>query len=182
MALPRSIPILRKGALEILETDTLPGVMAALARDLLRELRALDERVQRYTDLIEGMAKADPVACRLMQLSGIGPITASALVADVADARVFRNGRQLSAYLGLVPRQFSTGGKPRLGTITKRGDRYLRQLLVHGARSVIRHLGDKQDRISCWLRELIARRGINKATVALANKQARWAWAVMASA
>ena len=182
VVLPRSIAVLRKRVPEVLEAGVLPGVMAALVRDLLRELRELDERVQRYTDLIEGMAKADPVACRLMELSGIGPITASALVADVADARVFRNGRQLSAYLGLVPRQFSTGGKPRLGTITKRGDRYLRQLLVHGARSVIRHLGDKQDRISCWLRELIARRGINKATVALANKQARWAWAVMVKA
>ena len=182
VVLPRSIPVLRKRVPEVLETGVLPGVMAALVRDLLRELRELDERVQRYTDLIGGMAKADPVACRLMELSGIGPITASALLADVADARVFRNGRQLSAYLGLVPRQFSTGGKPRLGSITKRGDRYLRQLLVHGARSVIRHLGDKQDRISCWLRELIARRGINKATVALANKQARWAWAVMVKA
>jgi len=122
------------------------------------------------------------VAVKLMALNGVGVLTASALSAEVADARVFRNGRQLSAYLGLVPRQFSTGGKNRLGSITKRGDRYLRQLLVHGARSVIRHLGDKQDRVSCWIRQLIARRGMNKAVVALANKQARWAWAVMAQA
>lgn len=182
VVLPRSIPVLRKRVPEVLDAGELPGVMAVLVRDLLDELRALDERVKRFTDQIEGLAKADPVACRLMALDGIGPITASALVADIADARVFRNGRQLSAYLGLVPRQFSTGGKTRLGPITKRGDRYLRQLLVHGARSVICHLGDKQDRISCWLRELIARRGINKATVALANKQARWAWAVMVKA
>jgi len=182
IVLPRSIPILRKRVPEVLETDKLPGMMADLVRDLLRELRALDDRVKYYTEQIERMVKVDPVACRLMKLSGIGPITASALVADIADARVFRNGRQLSAYLGLVPRQFSTGGRSSLGSITKRGDRYLRQLLVHGARSVIRHLGDKQDRTSCWLRELIARRGINKATVALANKQARWAWAVMVAA
>ena len=181
VVLPRSIPVLRKRVPEVLDAGELSGVMAALVRDLLEELRELDERVKRFTDQIEGLAKADPVACRLMKLNGIGPITASALVSDIADARVFRNGRQLSAYLGLVPRQFSTGGKPRLGSITKRGDRYLRQLLVHGARAVICHLGDKQDWVSCWLRELIARRGVNKATVALANKQARWAWAVMAS-
>ena len=180
IVLPKSIPSLRKRVPEVLEAGKLPGEMLELLSDMLAELRELEERVKRYTERVERLAKADPVACRLMELPGIGPITASALVADVADARVFRNGRQLSAYLGLVPRQYTTGGKPRLGRITKRGDQYLRQLLIHGARSVIRHLGDKQDRTSRWLRALIARRGINKATVALANKQARWAWAVMA--
>lgn len=182
IVLPKTIAVLRKRVPEVLEAGKLPEVMLELVADMLVELRALDERVKRYTERVERLAKADPTACRLMALKGMGPITASALAAEVADARVFRNGRQLSAYLGLVPRQFTTGGKPRLGRITKRGDKYLRQLLVHGARSVIRHLGDKQDRTSCWLRALIARRGINKATVALANKQARWAWAVMAQA
>lgn len=180
--LPKSIPTLRKRVPEILESDRFTGVMGELLQGLLDELKARDEQVKQYTKWIEQLAKADPVARNLMELRGFGPITASALSAEVADARVFRNGRQLSAYLGLVPRQFSTGGKPRLGSITKRGDRYLRQLLVHGARSVIRHLGDKQDRTSCWVRALIARRGMNKAVVALANKQARWAWAVMAQA
>lgn len=179
VVLPKSIQVLRERVPEVLESGNLPGVMAELVLDLLEELRTLDERLKQYTKRVEQQAKADPTARHLMKLRGIGPLTASALSADVADARVFRNGRQLSAYLGLVPRQFSTGGKNRLGKITKRGDAYLRQLLIHGARSVISHLGDKQDRISCWLRELIARRGKNKAIVALANKQARWAWAMM---
>lgn len=182
VVLPRSIAALHRRVPEVLEAVNLPGVMLELVEDLLLELRALDARVKRYTDRIERLAKVDPVACRLMKLDGVGAITASAMVADISDARVFRNGRQLSAYLGLVPRQCSTGGKPRLGSITKRGDGYLRQLLIHGARSVICHLGDKQDRTSRWLRQLIARRGKNKAIVALANKQARWAWAVMVEA
>ena len=180
--LPRSIPVLRKRVPGILELSKFDGVLGELLQGLLDELKQRDEQVKQYTIWIEQLAKADPVAKALMELQGIGPITASALSAEVADARVFRNGRQLSAYLGLVPRQFSTGGRTRLGSITKRGDRYLRQLLVHGARSVIRHLGDKQDRTSRWIRALIARRGMNKAVVALANKQARWAWAVMAKA
>jgi len=182
VVLPKSIPVLRRRVPEVLEAGYLPGVMAELVQDLLVELRELDERVQRYTERVKQLVKVDPVARQLQKLNGIGPLTASALAAEVADARVFRNGRQLSACLGLVPRQFSTGGKPRLGSITKRGDPYLRQLLVHGARSVVRHLGDKQDRTSRWLRALIARRGVNKAVVALANKQARWAWAVMVEA
>jgi len=182
VVLPRSIATLRKRVPEILDSDKFIGVQAELFQGLLEELKQSDEQVKQYTKWIEQLAKADPVAVRLVELNGIGVLTASALSAEVADARVFRNGRQLSAYLGLVPRQFSTGGKNRLGSITKRGDRYLRQLLVHGARSVIRHLGDKQDRISCWIRALIARRGMNKAVVALANKQARWAWAMMVQA
>lgn len=179
VVLPKSIQVLRKRVPDILEGGSLPGVMMELAYDLLEELRTLDKRHKEYTKRVEQQAKADPTACQLMELNGIGPITASALAADVADARVFRNGRQLSAYLGLVPRQFSTGGKNRLGPITKRGDSYLRQLLIHGARSVVSRVGNKQDKTSCWLRNLIARRGKNKAIVALANKQARWAWAVM---
>ncbi len=182
VVLPRSIATLRKRVPEILDSGKFIGVQAELFQGLLEELKQQDDKVKQYTKWIEQLAKADPVAANLMKLNGIGVLTASALSAEVADARVFRNGRQLSAYLGLVPRQFSTGGKNRLGSITKRGDRYIRQLLVHGARSVIRHLGDKQDRTSCWIRQLIARRGMNKAVVALANKQARWAWAVMAQA
>lgn len=182
VVLSKSITVLRKKVPGILDSGKFSGVQAELFQGLIEELRQKDDQVKRYTKWIEQLAKGDPVAASLMKLNGIGVLTASALSAEVADARVFRNGRQLSAYLGLVPRQFSTGGKNRLGSITKRGDKYIRQLLVHGARSVIRHLGDKQDRTSCWIRQLIARRGMNKAVVALANKQARWAWAVMAQA
>ncbi|MFT5394140.1 MAG: hypothetical protein ACI8PT_004347, partial [Gammaproteobacteria bacterium] len=92
---------------------------------------------------------------------------------------VFDSGRGLAAWLGLVPKQISTGGRPRLGSISKRGDRYLHSLLIHGARSVIQHLGEEQDRRSCWLRQLVARRGKNVASVALANKNARIIWALM---
>ncbi len=179
---PKSISSLKNKAYGLLDEKELPVLMTDLVRDLLSELLTLEKRLKKYDLKIQQMVRSDPMASRLMEMPGIGPITASALVSDIADARVFRNGRQLSAYLGLVPRQFSTGGKQRLGGITKRGDRYLRQLLIHGARSVIRCLGDKQDRTSCWLRQLIERRGVNKATVALANKQARWVWAKMVAA
>ena len=106
-------------------------------------------------------------------------MTATAIVASVGNASVFDNGRGLAPWMGLVPRQYSSGGKTRLCRISKRGDRYLRTLLIHGARSVIRHLGEKQDRRSCWLRQLVARRGKNVASVALANKNARIIWAIM---
>lgn len=182
VVLPKSIATLRNRVPEILDSDKFIGVQAELFQGLLEELKQQDDKVKQYTKWIKQLAKVDPVAVSLMKLNGIGVLTASALSAEVADARVFRNGRQLLAYLSLVPRQFSAGGKNRLGSITKRGDRYIRQLLVHGARSVIRHLGDKQDRTSCWIRRYVARRGMNKAVVALANKQTRWAWAVMAQA
>lgn len=177
----RSMVNLRRRVVEIVaeEGNGLPELVRGLIGELYQEWLLADARLTAYTTQVERLAQADPVARALLRLNGVGPITATALVAEVADARVFRNGRQMAAYLGLVPRQHSTGGKVRLLGITKRGNRYVRQLLVHGARTVIRHLGNKQDRTSRWLRALIERRGINKATVALANKQARWAWAVM---
>jgi len=109
---------------------------------------------------------------------GVGPMVASAYVATIADPTRYRNGRQVSASLGIVPRQHSSGGKPTLLGISKRGDRYLRMLLIHGARAVIRHLPRKTDPLSRWLQRLIERRGINRATVALANKTARRLWAI----
>ena len=108
-----------------------------------------------------------------MAVEGVGPVIATALIASAGDATTFDNGRQFAAWLGLVPRQHSTGGRTRLGRITKRGDVYLRYLLVHGARSVMVRVGDKTDPKSTWARELKQRRGFNKATVALAAKNAR---------
>jgi transposase len=180
----RSMGSLRQRVVELMaeEDSELPALVRDLVRELYDEWLLVEARLQAYTTQVERLAKVDPVARELLKLPGIGPITATALVAEIADARVFRNGRQLAAYLGLVPRQYTTGGKVRLMGITKRGDRYVRQLLVHGARAVIRHLGNKQDRTSQWARALLQRRGQNKATVALANKQARWAWAVMVEA
>jgi transposase len=123
-----------------------------------------------------------PAAQRLMQLEGVGPVTATALVATVGEAHEFANGRQLAAWLGLVPRQFSSGGTTRHGRITKRGDRYLRTLLVHGARAVLMRAAGRSDPKSQWSQRLRERRGFNKTTVALAAKHARILWAMLARA
>jgi transposase len=117
---------------------------------------------------------------KLAQIPGIGPITASALVASIGDAKSFENGRQLAAWLGLVPRQDSTGGKPRLLGISKRGDTYLRTLLIHGARAVIRVAERRTNHANSWLARLMGRRNKNVAAVALANKNARIVWALLA--
>ena len=122
------------------------------------------------------LVREDPVCQRLMTVPGIGAVAATALAATVGDATVLESGRHLAAWLGLVPRQTSSGGKERLGGISKAGDGYLRRLLVHGARAVMRWHGTK----SSWLSGLLKRRPFNVAVVALANKLARIAWAVMA--
>jgi transposase len=127
------------------------------------------------------VAQTHPVCQRLMTIPGLGELTATALVAAVSDAAQFKNGRQFAAWLGLVPRQHSTGGKERLLGISKRGDSYLRKLLVHGARSCLRWVDRKRDRRSQWLQALLERRGWNRAAVALANKNARVAWVLLST-
>jgi len=124
--------------------------------------------------------KSNEQSRKLEQVPGIGPITASALVAAVGDARAFRHGRQLAAWLGLVPRQHSSGGKTRLHGISKRGDIYLRTLLIHGARSVLRVAARHTDPTTTWLKAVQRRRNANIAAVALANKHARVIWALLA--
>ena len=114
-----------------------------------------------------------------MTIPGVGPMSATALVAAVADARAFKSGREMAAWLGLVPRQHSTGGKPKLLGISKRGDTYLRKLLIHGARSALRFADRKFDRRSRWAVEVADRRGRNVAAVALANKTVRTAWVLL---
>jgi transposase len=114
-----------------------------------------------------------------MQLRGIGPTSASALLATLGAAHDFKNGRQVAAWLGLTPSQYSSGGKARLGSITKAGDAYVRTLLVSGARAVMSNLRDKQDRFSRWIRSLVERRGYWRAAIAIAAKNARMAWAVL---
>jgi transposase len=156
----------------------------SLAREVLSELhariRTLDEDILGYDRRLERFARHSEPIRRIMAIAGVGPITATALVASIADARLFKNGRQLAAWLGLVPRQYATGGKPRLGRITKRGDVYLRTLLVHGARSALTMMARRGDRVALWARALIARRGFKKACVALAAKNARTIWALLA--
>jgi transposase len=149
-------------------------------RGLAEELRHLDERVAYYDAQIETIAQSHPQAQALMTIPGLGAKGATALVAAVGeDPRLFKNGRGLAAWLGLVPRQHSTGGRDRLLGISKRGDVYLRQLLIHGARAVLRWVERKDDPTSRWAAGLKGRRHTNVAVVALANKIARIAYAVM---
>ncbi len=153
----------------------LRGLLAGLAEDL----RELDRRVAQLDAEIEALARSLPAAQRLQQLRGVGPVIATALVAGLGSGSQFRNGRAFAASLGLTPKQHSTGGRERLLGISKRGDAYLRKLLVHGARSVLSRAKDKQDRLSQWATRLAGRRHVNVATVALANKTARMAWAML---
>jgi len=143
------------------------------------DLRGLDERVGELDREIALIARSHPVAKRLQQLRGVGPITATALVGTVGNGQQFAKGRQMSAALGITPRQHSSGGKERLLGISKRGDAYLRTLLIHGARSVIRTAKGKDDRLSRWVMNLAARSHPNVAAVALANKTTRMAWAML---
>lgn len=129
---------------------------------------------------LAAIGRVHPECQRLQTIPGIGPISATAILAAISDATQFKNGRQFSAWLGLVPREHSTGGKPRRLGISKRGDSYLRKLFVHGARATLRWVDSKQGDRSRWLKTLMARRGKNRAAVALANKTARIAWALLA--
>jgi len=150
-----------------------------LLSGLWDDLQTLDRRIAALDDEIEGIAQSDPVAKRLQQLRGVGPLIATALVAAVGNAEQFANGRQMAASLGLTPRQHSSGGKDRLLGISKRGDAYLRSILIHGARSVIRTAKHKDDRLSQWVTSLAARRHPNVAAAAFANKTVRIAWAML---
>lgn len=149
-----------------------------LLAELANDLRYLDDRVEQLTTAIEKHANTDPVARRLMTLRGIGPITASALAGVLGDGTIYQRGRDFAASLGLTPRQHSTGGRERLLGISKRGNGYLRKLLVHGARSVLRYAVTQEDGLSQWIKRLAIRKHRNVAIVALANKTARMAWAV----
>lgn len=157
----------------------LPATLRELMDDLQDELQETDQRIAHLDRLIQQQARQDERVQRLMQLEGVGPISATAIVAAVGDARQFQSGRQLAAWLGLVPRQHSSGGKDRLGSISKRGDTYLRTLLIHGARAALNASANKTDPRSAWLNALKSRRNTNIATVALANKNARIIWALL---
>jgi len=150
-----------------------------LLNDFWGDLKHLDQRITALDQEITTLARQDPVVQRLQQLRGVGPLIATALVAAVGNAEQFRNGRQMAASLGLTPGQHSSGGKERLLGITKRGDAYLRTLLIHGARSVIYASRNKDDRLSQWVTDLATRRHPNVAATALANKTARIAWAML---
>lgn len=178
----QGIKRLREGARAFAATEQARQLgLVGLIDDVLDEIDALDRRMQVYERQLTQRVSQDEISARLRaELSGVGPLSASALRVKVANARDFGNGRNFAAYLGFAPGHRGTGGKVKIGKLTRRHDRYLRQLLIHGARSAICALGDKQDRQSRWLRDLVARRGINIASVALAHKNARQAWAILA--
>jgi transposase len=160
------------------------GLLPELARQTLMLLAAMIEGLSTQIRKIEvalmAWHRADPTCRRLETIPGIGFITATALAATVSDAKVFRSGRQFAAWLGLVPKQHSSGGKQRMGGISKMGDRYLRHLLVVGATAVVRYTRRKKTTISIWANQLLERKHARLVTVAVANKMARIAWAVMA--
>jgi transposase len=172
----RSVTV-RRQALAVAEG--LPLLARRAIEDLCAHLRELDQRVLAYDQELEQQARQSEPARRLMKIRGVGTLSALAIVATVGDARDFRSGRQFAAWLGLTPRQHSSGGRNRLGSITKRGDAYLRTLLILGARSVLNTAARHKDYASRWIEALRARRGHNRTLVAIANKNARIAWALL---
>jgi transposase len=172
------VPDLLNLLLDADEADV-PALAREGLRSLISELHSIEQRVEAIEAVIVREHKANPVSRRLATVPGIGPITASAISATITDPSAFRSGRELAAWIGLVPRQHSSGGKPRLGRVSKQGDRYLRRLLTVGATSVMRRLPGKTDGHSTWIRALLDRRPFRLVSLAVANKMARIAWAVM---
>jgi transposase len=158
----------------------LSNLVRDLFNDLLAQLADLDQRLKKLDGQLQSICRSHEACRRLADLPGVGPVIATALVSAVDDGRHFRSGRELAAWIGLTPRQYTTGGRPRLGGIGRRANHYLRRQMIHGARSVMCRLAKYNDRRSQWLKDLAARRGFNRALVALANKTARIAWVVLA--
>lgn len=181
IAVPIGIGALRRALPELQEDaeNGLSGVFRRLLTGLREDLENFDTRVAALDEEIAIAARDDAVAQRLQSIPGIGPMGATALVSAVGDARQFKRGRDMAACLGLTPGQHSSGGKERILGISKRGDSYLRLLLIHGARAVLKVAGRKTDPRSCWVMNIAARRHKNVAAVALANKNARIAWALL---
>lgn len=177
VVLPLKAATVRRRACECLED--LPGYGNTVIGDLLSEVSRLDERIAQYDLHIRTMARQDVRAKRLMQLAGVGETTATCLLAMIGNGHEFDCGRQFAAWLGLTPGQYSSGGKTRLGRITKAGDAYLRTLLIMGARALLVAAKNKTDTVSRWAVALAERRGYWKAVVAIAAKNARMAWAVL---
>jgi len=181
IVLNQGVATLRK-ALPCIAEDAENGLTPIFREALLlkyTQLTELDDLVDNLTKSIQKEAKQHEEITRLQSIPGFGPIVASTFFSIIGDGKAFKCGRDVSASLGLVPRQHSSGGKNTLLGISKRGDKYLRSLLVHGARSVVKYAHNKDDALNVWVTRLIERRGKNKATVALANKLARIAWAVI---
>jgi transposase len=182
LVLPRRVVPLRAQLSRLLDEQRLPALLQRALREQLIHLEQLEQRLQAITRELEQLARHSPRCQQLMRHRGVGPLIASAFAAEIADPSAFKNGRQTAAWLGLVPRQHASGQRQRLLGITKTGNAYLRRLLIHGARSVLRHARGKTDPLSQWLLALQQRRGSNRAAVGLANKTARHLWATLAYA
>jgi transposase len=176
VAVPRGRAALRKALATFLTEERGTPLLRQLLAEQQAELADWDHRLEAVTTRIEQEGVQQPVCQRLQTIPGIGPLSASALWVKLA-GQTYQHGRHVAAALGVVPKHAGTGGTVRLGGMSKRGDRYLRSLLIHGARSVITHRREKPDPVSRWVHRLVERRGMNKAVVALANKNARVAFA-----
>jgi transposase len=182
IVLPQHPGQVRRGLPTVLEDaeNQLTGFGRELFQSLYEELVQLDEKIGDADDRIQIAFQRTPDCQRIAAVEGVGPLIATAIVAAISNGRAFENGRQFSAWLGLVPRQNSSGGKSRLLGISKRGDTYLRTLLIHGARSVVYRAKTKTDKRSLWINDKQQRLGTSKACVAVANKNARIIWSLIA--
>lgn len=181
IVIPQGISTLRKAIPDLLEDaeNTLSSYFRELLRELYDEIVHFDERIETIELKLKVISEQNEDCQRLLTIPGVGLLTATALIAAIGDISVFKSGRELAAWIGLVPRQHSTGGKPTLLGISKRGDTYLRTLLIHGGRSVVRVAHKHQDKRNQWIGEIKKRRGENISNVAVANKNARIAWALL---
>lgn len=179
--------VFAQGALQVerflreqaIQNPKFSGLAQSLWQDLLTQLQTVNASLESYNQRLKQLSRDDAPA-RLQTVPGFGPVVATALIASVGNAQHFANGRKLAACLGIVPREYSSGGKQKQYGISKRGNKYLRTQLIHGARTVLRHAEGKTDRLSQWVLGVKARHGFNVAAVALANKLARIAWVVLA--
>lgn len=178
LLVPRAHTLMRAAIAELLDGEAIPALLRPAIRNQWEHLADLDARLKVLTTQIEQLARHSEPCRRLMRRPGVGPIIATAFVAEIANAAHYKNGRQVAASLGLVPRQYSSGASTRLFGITKRGNQYLRRLLIHGARSAMRTAHrHPENALNRWGLQLRARRGANRANVAFANKMARHLWA-----
>lgn len=180
LIVPQGVAVVRRQLPLYLEDakNELTPISREVFADLYEQLQQLDEQINTYDQKIKNIVKASDACQRLLALPGVGPIVATALTMAVGNAKEFKNGRHMAAWLGLVPKQHSSGGKERLLGISKRGDRYVRAQLIHGAMAY--RVKNNPEHENQWLYKLIQRRGMNKAVVAFANKIARQAWVILA--
>jgi len=177
----KGIRVFRSELPEILDEQagSIPEILRVMLLEMYDELIVLDKQIEKFDKQFERLTDADPMCRKLKKVKGIGPLTALALVSKIGDANIFNGSREMSSYFGLAPQECSSGEKKHMFGISKRGDRYIRTLLIHGARSVVWKASGKDDSLSRWINKIKDKSGPNVAAVALANKNARIVWALM---